>query len=374
LLQVVEAGRILAEVHKRTLQLGDDRRLVQVTGFLAGHAYLTQSSRASASLAERALHLAQKIGDDSLQIVPNVHLGQALHGLGEFERSVDVLKRNLAILSHLDKPRLGLPTHPLIMTWRWMALSLAELGSFDEAVRLATGMVPGDTSLQPTDQLYSRSTLGFVQLVRGDFPAARDATADAMAIAEEYDLPFMIPVVASQLGLILAYLGQPQDGVKLARRAVRAAEELDVSAGKSRWDARLSECLLLADDPAEGMRHAEAALECAEAGGEQGYACYALRLRGKIQASLGNLVAARDDIAEAMRRAHPLSMAPLIGKCAIELAALDWRRDGSETALGLQAQAIAEFERLGMDAWAARAKKPTKGILPGPRPTPERRG
>lgn len=366
LLQVVEAGRILADVHRRTLQLGDDRRLVQITGFLAGHAYLTQSSRASAALAERALELARKIGDDSLQVVPNVHLGQALHGLGEFERSVDVLKRNLDILARLEKPRLGLPTHPLVMTWRWMALSLAELGSFDEALRLATGMVPGDTAPQPTDQLYSRSTLGFVQLVRGDFPAARDATAEAMSIADEHDLPFMVPVVASQLGLILAYLDRPRDGVKLARRAVRAAEELGVSAGKSRWYARLSESLLLADDPAEAMRCAEASLDYAEAADEQGYACYALRLRGKIRARAGDLAAARDDVATAMRRAQSLAMGPLVGKCALDLAVIEWRRRDTEGARSLQKEARARFCQLEMDAWAARAALPLSAAAESP--------
>lgn len=358
LFQVLEAGRILADVYQRTLQLGNERRLAQVTGFMAGHAYMTQSPRASATLSETALRLAKQIGDDSLQIVPNVHLGQALHGLGEFQHSVDVLKRNLDILPRLERPRLGLPMHPLVMTWRWMALSLAELGSFDEAMHLATDIVLGDTLPQQTDRLYSKATIGFVFLVRGDFEAARDATAEAMAVAEGCDLPFMTPVVASQLGLILAYLESPEEGLKLARRAVHAAEELGVSAARSRLCARLAECCLLAGNPVEALRHAQTSLDFAENAGEQGYACYALRLRGKILAHSGDLASAHSDLMQAMTRAKTLSMAPLIAKCAFDLAGLNESAGDAEGARNLMAQAFAGFRQLGMDAWTARAEMP----------------
>src|SRR3546814_17580301 len=45
LLQLDKVGRILADSHIRAQRLGDGVRLARITGFMAGHAYLTDRSQ-----------------------------------------------------------------------------------------------------------------------------------------------------------------------------------------------------------------------------------------------------------------------------------------------------------------------------------------
>jgi len=174
----------------------------------------------------------------------------------------------------------------------------------------------------------------------------------------------MIPVVASQLGLLLAYLGEQQEALLLTRRAVRTAEDIGILAGRSRWYARLAEACLLAGDYAEAMQYTELALQIAHDLHELGYACYALRLRGLIaQRTSRGIDAARADITEACMRARRLGMAPLVAKCSLDLAVLE--RQAGRPALAHQhfSQALRGFRRLKMASWSERAKRSADELL-----------
>lgn len=359
LLHLEKVGEILQTVHAAAVRLGDRRRLAQITGFMAGHAYLTQNPRRSLELCLETIRLTKDMDDPSLEVAPNIHLGQAFHALGRFRKSITVLKRNLAILASIDpKASLGLPSLPRIMTSRWIALSLAELGGFEEAEDFVRQGESGIDHPRPFDQVYSQSALGFVLLVRGEFERAREVTEAALTLTDQRDLPFMVPVVASQLGLLLAYLGEHQEALQLARRAVRAAEDIGIAAGRSRWYARLAEACLLAGDIAEAMQYTELSLQIAQDLHEMGYACYALRLRGLVaQRSSRGIEAARHDLVEASLRARRLGMAPLVAKCALDLAMLERRAGRPALAHQHFNQALRGFRRLKMPSWIERAMR-----------------
>lgn len=365
LLHMEKVGEILHTVRDAASRLGDRARLAQITGFMAGHAYLTQSPRKSMDLCLEAIRLSQELNDPSLEVAPNIYLGQAFHALGRFRKSIAALERNFIILPNVDrKISLGLPSLPRIMTARWIALSLAELGAFDAAEDYVKQGDVGVDHPRPFDQVYSQSALGFVLLVRGEFERAREVTAEALALADKRDLPFMIPVVASQLGLLLAYLGEQQEALLLTRRAVRTAEDIGILAGRSRWYARLAEACLLAGDYAEAMQYTELALQIAHDLHELGYACYALRLRGLIaQRTSRGIDAARADITEACMRARRLGMAPLVAKCSLDLAVLE--RQAGRPALAHQhfSQALRGFRRLKMASWSERAMRSADELL-----------
>lgn len=363
LLQLDKVGRILADSHARAQRLGDGVRLARITGFMAGHAYLTDRPQRAVTLALDALRLARRSGEAELQMAPVIYLGQALHALGRFRRSIAMLQRNLRA-APLPDPRatLGLPSLPGVMTARWIALSLAELGHFRAAEDYAgRSDRAGQTGSRPFDQVYSHSALGFLMLLRGDYEQAREHSEAAFFIAERRDLPFMIPVVASQLGLLLAYGGEPERGLQLARRAVRAAEDIGIAAGRSRWHARLGEVCLLAGDRGEALRQAEMALDIAGHNGEAGYACYARRLRGRISLESGSddaaLRQARIDFLAAAHDARRLQMAPLAAKCELDLAEVARRSGRASLAARHVARALAAFRQLGMPGWEARARQ-----------------
>ena len=53
--------------------------------------------RAIAS-CQRALALAETLGEDTLRVMPQYILGNAYHALGDYHRAIDFLKKNLVFL------------------------------------------------------------------------------------------------------------------------------------------------------------------------------------------------------------------------------------------------------------------------------------
>ena len=176
----------------------------------------------------------------------------------------------------------GLPGNALALSTRWMAIAKAELGLFEEAESLAGKVLVLTQSMQPFEYIYSQSTLGFVLLIKGDFEAAIVPSRLAIDAVEKTDTPFMIPVTASQLGWLLAKQGHYAEALELGHQAVRAAEDIGISAGKSRWNARLAEVCFCAQKKEEALNYADAAARIADAASEPVYLSSALRLRGRI--------------------------------------------------------------------------------------------
>ena len=353
LLNLSAAGRLLDEARELSIQLSDNQRLASVAGLMAGQAYLTRGPRDAAALAQEALTLARDMCDERLEIVPNIYLGQAEYALGNYQKSITVLERNTGLIRrHGGRGMFGLPGRPHLINLYWIAISLSEIGLFERANDLAAQMLGSERDSQPFEVIYSRTAVGFVKMVQGDFAPALEATRAAVLLAERNDIQFMIPVVASQAGWLLSMQGDAKNGVSLARRAVRTAEEIGIYAGRSRWHARLAQALLGAGEPDEAHRQAETAMMIAEAANELGYLSSALQMRAKAAVQLGQgLPEARSDLVRALRIATDLGAQPLIAKCLLDLGLLDRTLRGHRFGRDTIARAAELFGRLDMMNW-----------------------
>jgi tetratricopeptide (TPR) repeat protein len=249
----------------------------------------------------------------------------------------------------------GLPGNPFLMANYWIAVTYAELGSFEEAEAFAREMSSFSPELKPFEYIYAQTALGFVLMARGRFEAALIASKLALEVADQSDTPFMIPVTASQTGLLLALAGKTQEGISLARRALRTAEQIGIFAGRSRWCARLSEAYFCAGDHTESREQAEAAVRIAEKAQELNYLCSALRLRSKLKIANQELESGRNDVVRASEIARRLCLAPEIAKCHLQLGILEHRSGSILNARREFNLAQRRFRRLGMDTWAEEA-------------------
>ncbi len=188
--------------------------------------------------------------------------------------------------------------------------------------------------------LYALTAQGFVSMHEGDVAAGLRSSLAALAIADRHDIAFIVPVLASQVGFLLAEQGQANEGRSMARRAVRKAEELGIQAGRSRWSARLGEACLRADDVDGARQHAETAVAVAQRGAELGYLCSALRLRAKTRIACDDLQGARRDLSQSLALACSLRLGPALAKCCFDSGALTYRA-------GRIAEARSAFERAG---------------------------
>ena len=326
LLRLDRVATILAEARSMAERLDDRSQLVRISAFLAGHAYLTRNPGSSLELCRDAMALADQLPDRELRIAPTLYMAQAEYGLGKYRRVIALLEHDPSLQdAKVTGVSVGVPLRPLLMRSYWLAIAWAELGRFDDAEALAKQMERLADDHQPFERLYAQTAHGFILLLRGVLDRALYFSEAALATADDNDIAFIIPVVASQVGFLLASMGRVREGLALAHRAMRKADEIGSNAGRARWCARLSEVCLCAGDLAEGQRYADMAVRLAEDSGEWGYLCSALRSRAKGRVLDGDLSRAGQDLARAAQLAKGLRAGPALAKCHFDVGALAQR-------------------------------------------------
>jgi len=367
LLRMPRVASLLAEAQEMAERLSDVPQRARIAAFVAGHAYLTQSPGRCLQLCRDALELAEQGDDPKLRIAPTLYSAQALYGLGQYRKVIATLEREPSLHdTTLSGASLGLPLRPLLMRGYWQAISLAELGRFTEAEALADEMLALSDERQPFESLYALTAHGFVLMLRGEIKAALQSSSSALTIAEQHDIAFIIPVLGSQVGYLLAAQGTAGEGLALAQRAVQTAEQIGINAGRSRWCARLAEVCLRAQELALAKRHAEAAIRFAEESDELGYLCSALRLRAKIKASDGDLGDAIADILRAAAIARSLRLGPALAKCHFDHASLLHWTGQPQQAKRQFRLAGAAFQRYGMSIGTRRLRSALSLLEAGP--------
>ncbi|MEN0074130.1 MAG: AAA family ATPase, partial [Paracraurococcus sp.] len=154
LLRLDRVGGLLEEARQLAQRLGHRDQLARITGFLAGHAYLTRSAKPSEALCREALQLCREGTDPYLRIAPSLYLAQALYGLGRYGEVLRVLNPVLRGLdAGLPGAALGLPVRPLLMGWYWLAITQAELGRFAPARQLCERMLTIADELLPFEYI-----------------------------------------------------------------------------------------------------------------------------------------------------------------------------------------------------------------------------
>ena len=89
-------------------------------------------------LAHRTAEVAQTLGDVTLEVLGNFYLGEAYNALGEYAQSVRCLARNGELAKgERALERFAGPGLVPLQSRFWLAMSLVELGHFDEAVAIA---------------------------------------------------------------------------------------------------------------------------------------------------------------------------------------------------------------------------------------------
>lgn len=356
LLQLAEAEELLRAAGEIAARIDDQNRLAVIVGLMAMHDYLQRGPSGAERLALRSISLAELSDNNDAFVSASICLAQSYYALGDVVKTIAVIEKTIPKISLEGFAPAGLLVQPMLMCWYWLAISKAELGLFDEAERLADKMLVGKSARTVFDSMYAKTALGFVLMTKGESARALRVTAEALEIADTHDLPYLTPVLASQMGLLLAQNGESVEALRYGRRAVRTAYAIGVFAGRSRWCARLAEIELMAGEIDESRQNTAAAISVAEEAKELGYLCSALRIRARLAVSADNdPVAARVDVIRAMTIAQTLGLEPTFAKCLIDLAHLDQMDGNDASARDKLANARRRFRDCGMGSWEQRA-------------------
>jgi tetratricopeptide (TPR) repeat protein len=313
-------------------------------------------AEAASEAGRRALAIAERVEDLTLQVVGNFSLGGATRALGEYPRAAELLRRNVTLLEgDLRYETFGLAGLASVMSRSHLAWSLAELGEFDEAIaRAEEGIRLAEAAGHVYSLAYACLGLGGTLLRRGRLGAAQGVLERGLALCG--DVPVLFPPFAGDLALVRALGGRAAEAVTLATQGVARAERMGRLGRLSLIATHLGEVELLAGRVSEATEQGRRALALARAQKERGNQVYALRLLGLVASARqpADLGGASRHFEEALALAETLGMRPLVARCRLGLGRL--ARGVGEFGIARRHldAAAALLHELGMTYWLER--------------------
>src|SRR5579864_3053194 len=292
--------------------LGDERRLGRALVVLAIRARNWGDPDGALELGQRALTIATRLNDVSLQTSVNFLLGQNGQNRGDYRQSAEVLSRMVETLQG-DRRYEWLASANLLASVGSLALlawNLAELGEFTEA------MAHGDDAVriardvdQANSLVWAYRALGFVSLRRGSIPQAVPPLERALELCRAAEIRILFDITAAHLGYAYALLGRLSEGVTLMDEAL-ADPEATGTTHHPLLLAYLGEAHLLVGRRDDAVAVARHALDLAHRQKERGNEAWVLRLLGDIAAHADppDRESAEGHYHEALARANELEM------------------------------------------------------------------
>ena len=200
------------------------------------------------AVGERALAVAEEVGDLGLRASARTPLAHACCERGDYRRAIALYGETIAALAgDLVRERLGQAVPPSLYARSIAAICLAELGEFAEAERFATEAAALTRTLDlPFGFVLARMALGHVAIVQGRAAEAMEALASALEIIEARGIPTWFPSAGALRRSALALADRGDEARTLLERALERAVALPFLFGHSQWVAWLAHAHALA--------------------------------------------------------------------------------------------------------------------------------
>jgi DNA-binding SARP family transcriptional activator len=363
LLQLGDLSRLLMrlrEAEALAVRLDDQRRLGRVSSFMAVCFFQMGDHDGAIRFAERGLAIARACGDFGLEVQMNFRLGLAYHALGEYRRAIDILKRNVNLLTGARvSERYGMAGLPALLSRAWLISCLAEIGEFVDATTLAR---EGFAIADAIDQRWSLAWLcfhaGLLHLRKGDHPQAATLLKRGLEVCRLGEIGLLVPWFESALGYIDALSGRASEAQPRLEQAIDRLAAMGYSTWKPlliTWLAEVADAAGRIDD---AIRHLSRARELAQVQKERGHEAWALRAMGEVISHRAPAEGEEADryYSQAVALAQELGMRPLVAHCHLGLGELLRRAGRWELAKEHLAIATKLFWDMDTPLWLARVE------------------
>ena len=340
--------------------LNDQRRLGQVSAYLSG--YFNQAGEDPIQAIEngqRALAIATAIGDFSLQIQSNHFLGGANWLVGDFDRAIYHLKKNVdSLVGDQIYDRFGLAFLAGVGSRSQLVEILSDRGDFteaaihgDEVVRIA------EAASHPFSITTAYLAVGYLHLMKGAINNSLAALGHSLEICRSWNFQQNVPRVAAVLGCAYAAAGSVSEAMPLLKLA-------NERAGNSRTRVQSAEGYLLVGKLEEARSLASRVIESSQIQGCRRHAALSLYVLAEslLHADVSDMLKAEDYYDHAMALANELRMRPLLAHCHVGLGKVYRRTGNYEKAKVHLAKAVAMMREMEMGLWLGRAEAELKEL------------
>jgi tetratricopeptide (TPR) repeat protein len=349
----------LQEADTLATALDDHRRLGQVATYLSQYCWATADQERALVAGQRALAVAETLGEGSLQAIAHLYMGQAYYTLGNPHRATECLRKSVALLEgDLLQERLGLPYLPSVFSRLCLAGSLGEAGAFAEGMATAEeGVRIAEAVAHPLSRIAAYNGVGWVSFLKGDLRQAIAVFERGLALFQSLNIPVW-PIFHSLFGAAYALSGRIAEELPLLEQAVEHAKTRQLLAKQALWLAHLSEASLLAGRLDDAHTRAGQALEFARGHKGRGHEAYVLRLLGEVTAQREppDIDQATTDYRQALALAEALGMRPLQAHCHRGLGTLYAKTGQREQARAALSAAIDLYRAMAMTFWLPQAE------------------
>jgi tetratricopeptide (TPR) repeat protein len=339
--------------------LGDQARLGRAFAYMTDYCRLVSDYGQAVELGQRALAIANGLGDVPLRDETHYRLGQVCYALGDYRRSMDLFGKTVASLERpLIGKRLGQPSLPSVFPRSWLVWCCAELGEFTD------GIAGGEAAVQtaeaadcPHGLIAAYHGLGRLYLRKGDLPKAIRALERGLELSGGWNVLSRFHQIATDLGSAYALSGRVTEALPLLEQAVQRGTPIR-TVYHALWVAGLGEAYRLAGRLGEAYALAERALAHAREHQERGHEAYALRLLGDIAARREppHVEEAEPHYRQALALADELGMRPLQAHCHRGLGSMYATTGQREQARAELDTAITLYRAMQMMFWLPQAE------------------
>jgi class 3 adenylate cyclase/tetratricopeptide (TPR) repeat protein len=356
---------LLREAEGLARDLHDDRRLGHVVADMSARLRNIGDHAGALAAGRQACAIAADLCDGDLQFEATYRLAQAHFAVGDFVHSVDLLRQAVIALGGGPRPEDSrVPRYLAAWPRAWLALSLANLGRFADAIALGEEAVRiADSADHPHSVIEARAALGRVHLDKGELERAIALFETGLAPSRAWNI--WDSSVFSALGYAYALAGRVDDGLPLLQEAVERGQSIDaLGIGHAMRLSRLGQGYLLAGRLDEARERTRQALDLATAQKERASQAYALRILGEIAFNREHLEVetAESCLHEALGLAVELAMRPLAAHCHLGFGKLYRRTDKRETAREHLTTTTTMYREMEMTYWLEQAEVEMKGL------------
>jgi tetratricopeptide (TPR) repeat protein len=346
----------LLEALTLATELTDERRAALVAASLANHDVQARNLGRGRRLAEDALRVAEQLAEDVTAARAANALGLIRYASGDLEGAIDAFARGIKAAGDDPLTMFSVGVGLCHVHLRgWQGVLLAELGRFDDALRLAHEALDRAESVRNLFSIaFARYALARVLLIRGDNDRALALLELGFEDVETYEIGLVRRMYVVWLTLAYAAVGRADAALQMASQGpplwpmthVARARALFAAGHIADADAAAMEALAIArrvgeqthetaalillaeihgrpGAPLEPARaHCEAALQIAVALGLRAYQVHCHRHLGELFAGAGEDHVAREHLTAALALYREMGMASLTGSTEVILGRL----------------------------------------------------